>query len=93
MSASVFRLMIRDSGLPPTSRHLLRVVAEYAEDVDGWPTTKQLADAMGLSIQSIWMHTAALRDQGWLEKVGGQVAPRWKPAIPAKILPMMVEAG
>jgi hypothetical protein len=90
MSRSVFQLLIRDSGLPASQRHLLRVVAEYADSE--WPTTKQVAHDMGVTVLTVWGHTAALRESGWLERTN-ENPPRYRPAIPSKVLPLMMDAS
>jgi Mn-dependent DtxR family transcriptional regulator len=83
--------MIRDSNLSSTDRHLLRVVAEYGEADEDWPTTKQIAEAMNVGVVTVLAHTTVLGDQGWLEREGWP--PKYKPAIPDKILPLMMDAS
>ena len=92
MTASVWQVMIRESGLPSTDRHLLRVIGEFAGAVDGWPTTRQIAQSMNVGVVTVLAHTVVLEDQGWLVREGWP--PRYKPAIRAdQMRVMMAEAG
>jgi DNA-binding IclR family transcriptional regulator len=92
MSASVWQLSIRDSGLAPTQRHLLRVVGEFSGDPDGWPTTRQVQESMGVCEATVWNHLTVLRDQGWLIDDG--YPRRWRPAVRAdQMAVFMSEAG
>jgi predicted ArsR family transcriptional regulator len=97
MSRSVWLMIVADSNLSSTDRHLLRVVAAYEGELD-WPTAKQIAADMGVTPVTVWTHLPALREQGWLVRddgvpgVGGR-PPTYRPAIPAKILPLMLDAS
>jgi predicted ArsR family transcriptional regulator len=97
MSRSVWLMMLADSGLHPTRRHLLRCVAAYEGELD-WPTAKQIAADMGVTPVTVWTHLPALREAGWLVRddgipgVGGR-PPTYQPAIPAKMLPIFLDAS
>jgi DNA-binding IclR family transcriptional regulator len=83
----VWQLMIRDSGLPSTHRHLLRVIGEFSE-AEGWPTTRQVQESMGVCEATVWNHLTVLKDQGWLLDDG--YPRRWRPAIAADQMRLMM---
>jgi hypothetical protein len=92
VTASVWQMMIRDSGLPAMQKHLLLVVGCYGEGGDGWPTTKQIEHDTSLCDGTVRRHLGLLRDRGWLVRVDGR-PPRWKPALPSKVTPLFMMEG
>ncbi|PWJ75268.1 helix-turn-helix protein [Pseudaminobacter salicylatoxidans] len=76
-----WRHAIIKSRLSPTTRHVLLTISVFMNDAgDGcYPTTKQLADATGLSERSVCTHIEAARDAGWLSvSVHGFKGQKWK---------------
>lgn len=76
-----WRHAIVKSGLPPTTRHVLLTISVFMNDAgDGcYPTTKQLAEATGLSERAICTHIEIAKQGGWLTvTVHGFKGQKWK---------------
>lgn len=76
-----WRHAIVKSDLPPTTRHVLLTISVFMNDAgDGcYPTTKQLAEATGLSERAVCEHIARASSSGWLSiSVHGFKGQKWK---------------
>lgn len=87
---SVWAETIRRSDLPPMQRHLLRVLGEFADDPDGWPTTQQVADSAGCRYQSAYLNLRALMAEGWVAEVTGRPRRKYRPALPVEVMQVLV---
>lgn len=67
--AWTWRHAIIRSSLPATTRHVLLTISCFMNDVGGgcYPTTKQLAEATGLSERAVCTHIANAVAAGWLK--------------------------
>lgn len=68
--AWTWRHAICKSDLPPTTRHVLHALSCWMNEVGGscYPTTKELADATGLTERSVCTHLEKAESLGWLER-------------------------
>lgn len=63
-----WRHAVLKSSLPATTRHVLLTISCFMNDVGGgcYPTTKQIAEATGLSERSVCTHIDAAEREGWI---------------------------
>ncbi|MGB3897022.1 MAG: helix-turn-helix domain-containing protein [Mesorhizobium sp.] len=79
--AWTWRHAITQSGLAPTTRLVLLTISCFMNDTgDGcYPTTKQLAEATGLSERAVCTHIDVAKQAGWLTvSVHGFKGQKWK---------------
>lgn len=74
-----WRHAITQSGLPATTRHVLLTLSCFMNDTGGdcYPTTRQIADATGLSERAVCTHIASAKEKGWL-RVSVRNGRQWK---------------
>lgn len=76
-----WRHAILQSELPSTTRHVLLTISCFMNDVGTgcYPTTKQIADASGLSERSVCTHIEIASSAGWLAiSKHGFSGQKWK---------------
>lgn len=63
-----WRHAVLKSSLPATTRHVLLTISCFMNEVGGgcYPTTKQIADATGLSERSVCTHIDVAAKAGWI---------------------------
>ncbi|WP_161632273.1 helix-turn-helix domain-containing protein [Aliihoeflea sp. 2WW] len=76
---SKWRLGIMQSGLPATTRHVLLTLSCFMSNSAGhcYPTTRQIAQATGLSERAVCTHIARAAQAGWL-RVSMRNGRTWK---------------
>lgn len=74
-----WRRAIMQSGLSATTRHVLLTLSCFMNSTGGdcYPTTRQVAEATGLSERAVCTHIASAKEKGWL-RVSVRDGRTWK---------------